>query len=65
MHDNFCRIHQTTCVTSAMANGVSNKPWDLIGVAKIVDDWENNHMRATEREFGGDTSYAKKRAALS
>ncbi|MDE2227620.1 MAG: IS1 family transposase [Alphaproteobacteria bacterium] len=40
MHYNFCRIHQTTRVTPAMAAGVINKLWDMTDVVRMVEAWE-------------------------
>lgn len=60
MHYNFCRIHQTTRATPAMAAGVSEKLWDLIDVAKMVDDWERGQLAKPEWEIGGSISYAQK-----
>jgi hypothetical protein len=46
---NFCRIHQTTRVTPAMAAGVANKLWDMTDVVKMIDAWENEQrIRAAQ-----------------
>jgi IS1 family transposase len=57
MHYNFCRIHQTTRVTPAMAAGVTDKLWDMTDVVKIVDAFEQGELVSTGRELGGSASY--------
>jgi hypothetical protein len=37
MHYNFCRIHQTLRVTSAMEAGISNHLWTLEEIAVLID----------------------------
>lgn len=39
MHYNFVRIHQTTRVTPATAAGVSQTPWSMEDVVRLVDEW--------------------------
>jgi IS1 family transposase len=46
MHYNFCRIHQTTRVTPAMAAGVANKLWEMMDVVKMIDAWEEQQRAA-------------------
>lgn len=46
-----------------MAASVSDKLWDLIDVAKMVDDWERGGMHVAEREFGGLIGYAQNTCA--
>ena len=53
MHYNFVRIHQTLRVTPAMAAGVSTKLWDLVDMARVIEDWESR--RAAERIARGET----------
>jgi hypothetical protein len=36
MHYNFCRIHQTLCITPAMAAGVSDHVWSLDEVIALL-----------------------------
>jgi IS1 family transposase len=43
MHYNFVRIHQTLRVTPAMAAGVASKLWDLMDMARVIEDWEARH----------------------
>lgn len=38
MHYNFCRVHQTTRVTPAMAAGVTDRVWGLGDVSALVAD---------------------------
>ncbi len=40
MHYNFCRIHKTLRVTPAMAAGVTDKPWGIGDIVKVLEDWE-------------------------
>lgn len=58
MHYNLCRIHQTLRVTPAMAAGVSDKLWELTDVVRVVDDWERGIVAETDRQFGGQATYA-------
>jgi len=37
MHHNFCRIHQTFRVTSAMEAGVTNHVWNLEEIIALLD----------------------------
>jgi len=57
MYYNFCRIHQTTRVTPAMAAGVADKLWELTDIVKMVDAWEQGKLEMPKREFGGDLNY--------
>jgi hypothetical protein len=41
MYYNFCRIHQTTRVTPAMAAGLCDHVWELTDIAKLVEEREN------------------------
>jgi hypothetical protein len=50
---NFCRIHQTTRVTPAMAAGVTDKLFELADIVRIVDAYERGEEIKTERQFGG------------
>ena len=36
-HYNFCRLHQTTRVTPAMAAGVTERIWEVSDIVKLVD----------------------------
>jgi hypothetical protein len=38
MHFNFCRIHQTLRVTTAMEAGVTDHVWDLEEIIGLLDD---------------------------
>jgi len=40
MYYNFCRIHQTTRITPAMAAGVTNKLWNIEDIVKLLEDKE-------------------------
>ena len=40
MHYNFCRIHKTLRVTPAMAAGVTDKPWGIGDIVKVLEVWE-------------------------
>jgi hypothetical protein len=42
MYYNFCRIHQTTRITPAMAAGVTNKPWNVEDIIKLLEEKEPN-----------------------
>src|SRR6185437_3472580 len=53
MHYNFCRIHQTTRVTPAMAAGVTDKLFELADIVRIVDAYERGEEVQTDRRFGG------------
>ena len=52
MHYNFVRIHQTLRVTPAMAAGVTTKLWDMMDLARVIEDWEAR--KAAERTALGD-----------
>lgn len=41
MHYNFCRIHQTTRVTPAMAAGVTDQLWDIEDIVKMLEEKES------------------------
>jgi IS1 family transposase len=56
MHYNFCRIHQTTRVTPAMAAGVTAKLYELADIVRIVDAYERGEEVNTDRKFGGKLS---------
>jgi IS1 family transposase len=56
MHYNFCRIHQTTRVTPAMAAGVTTKLFELADIVRIVDAYERGEEVKTDRQFGGSAS---------
>ncbi len=40
MHYNFCRIHQTTRITPAMAAGVTRKLWNIEDIVKLLEERE-------------------------
>jgi IS1 family transposase len=42
MYYNFCRIHQTTRVSPAMAAGVTNRLWDIADIVKLLEEKESN-----------------------
>jgi hypothetical protein len=42
MQCNFVRIHQTLRVPPAMAAGVTDAPWSLEDIVRIVDEGEAN-----------------------
>src|SRR5246127_1844885 len=46
MNYNFVRIHQTLRVTPAMAAGVTTKLWNLIDLARVIEDWEAEKVAA-------------------
>jgi IS1 family transposase len=53
MHYNFVRIHQTLRVTPAMGAGVTTKLWDLIDMARVIEDWEaRNAAKLGDRLVG-------------
>jgi len=37
MQYNYCRIHQTSRVTPAMAAGLSKTVWEIEGLLKLID----------------------------
>ena len=37
MHYNFVRIHQTLCVTPAMAAGVTDRVWEISDIVSLLD----------------------------
>jgi hypothetical protein len=37
MHCNYCRIHQTLRVTSAMQAGLTDHVWELEELVKLID----------------------------
>ena len=41
MFYNFCRIHQTTRITPAMAVGVTDKLWNIEDIIKLLEKREN------------------------
>lgn len=57
MHYNFCRIHQTTRVSPAMAAGVTKKLWDMTDVVRMIDEYERREYTGEDRQFGGDMRY--------
>lgn len=42
MYYNFCRIHQTTRITPAMAAGVTNRLWNIEDIIKLLEAKESN-----------------------
>jgi IS1 family transposase len=40
MHYNFVRIHQSLRTTPAMAARVTDKPWSLVDMVRVIEDWE-------------------------
>jgi IS1 family transposase len=38
---NFCRIHQTTRITPAMAAGISKRLWSIEDIVKLLEEREN------------------------
>lgn len=58
MHYNFCRIHQTTRVTPAMAAGVTDRLWSIEDMMKVIEDYEAGETELAAKEFGGVASYA-------
>ncbi len=40
MHYNFCRIHRTLRVTSAMEIGISDHLWDLEDIVELLENYE-------------------------
>ncbi len=42
MHYNFVRIHQTLCVTPAMAAKVTDKLWDVDDIVSLLDQEDSN-----------------------
>jgi hypothetical protein len=42
MHYNFCRVHQTTKTTPAMAAGVTDHKWTLYEIAALLDTPDSN-----------------------
>ncbi|MDB5693829.1 MAG: hypothetical protein JWO81_2892 [Alphaproteobacteria bacterium] len=40
MYYNFVRIHKTLRVTPAMAAGVTDRLWEIVDIAKLVEDAE-------------------------
>lgn len=42
MHYNFVRIHQSLCVTPAMAAKVTQRLWEIgdIDMVKVLEGWE-------------------------
>ncbi len=38
MHYNFCRLHQTLGITPAMKAGVTEHPWEVGDIVKMVED---------------------------
>ena len=56
MHYNFCRMHQTLRVTPAMAANVTDKLWDMMDVARMIERYEAGELEEAEREFGGRSS---------
>lgn len=43
MYYNFCRIHQTTRVTPAMAAGVTNHLWKISDIVKLLEAKESSN----------------------
>ena len=37
-HYNFCRLHQTTRITPALAAGVTDRLWEVSDIVRMVDD---------------------------
>ena len=53
MHYNFVRIHQTLRVTPVMAAGVTTELWDMMDLARVIEDWEARHAaRLGDRLLG-------------
>jgi IS1 family transposase len=53
MHYNFVRIHQSLRVTPAIAAGVTNTPWSLTDMVRVIEDWEARHApRLADRLIG-------------
>ena len=42
MHDHFVRMHDPPRRTPAMAANVTPKLWELSGMVKVSEDWENH-----------------------
>jgi hypothetical protein len=42
MQYNFCRIHKTLRITSAMAAGVTDRLWSVGDIVKVLEDWESS-----------------------
>ena len=43
MYYNFCRIHRTLRVTPALEAGVTDRPWEISDIVKLVEAAANNH----------------------
>jgi len=46
MHYNFARIHLSLWVTSAIAAGVTTKLWDLVDLARVIEECETEKAAA-------------------
>jgi hypothetical protein len=46
MYYNFIRIHQTLRITPAMADGVTNRLWEMSDIVDVVEAWEAKAARA-------------------
>jgi len=57
MHYNFCRIHKTLRVTPAMAAGVTDRLWEIKGIAALVE--------AAEPAPAKRSPYKKREAQIS
>ena len=54
-HDNFCRIHKTLRMTSAMAAGVTDHVWSVADIVAIIE--------AAEPPLATRGPYQKRQAA--
>jgi hypothetical protein len=37
LHSNFCRVHQTLCVTPAMQAGITSHVWSIVEIVGLPD----------------------------
>jgi hypothetical protein len=44
---NFVRIHQTLCVTPAMAVGMTGKLWSIEDVVKLIETHESKAAKSS------------------
>jgi hypothetical protein len=49
---NFVRIHKTLRTSPAMAAGVSDRLWDIIDIARLVEDFEERKLTAKREQAG-------------
>ena len=55
MYYNFVRIHQTLRITPAMAAGVTDSPWEIADIVRLVEECESTDPHAdAEWELGSE-----------